>query len=207
MANLNEVNGCQMCTCLCWLVSAGCIVSMSELTEATVVRTNDINNANDDVGDLLGELCFEQLCAALSKAVLDANAYNEVPENEDKKSALDFLETKWVLVITNRHFKKWYSNRVAWHWFEGSSITQIKKVGLITTSNDDEDFKNSFKHAANAERKRLAAVSERNASAAKAKFLKHYWDCNTELYDCNPVCGCDDKADNSGESIGMVTLD
>lgn len=190
------------------MVSAKCITDLSELTSKVTVRTNDINNANMGVGDLLGELCFRQLCTALKVAVEEANTYNEVPANEDKKQAIEFLELRWVLVISDMYFKTWYANRVAWFWLEGSSITQLKSVGLITTSNDDEEFKNSFVHAGEKERKRLAGVAERLASNAKDKFKKFFWDApeNNKNYSCSPACPCDGDENAAGESIGMSAL-
>lgn len=188
------------------MVTQQCIVSLSELSAQVKVDTAYINFANMDVSSLLGEHCFQELCTALKTAVEAANAYNEDPGNTDKKCAEDFLASKWLAVIQNMYFKTWYANRVAWHWFEGSSITQIKKVGIITTSNDDEEFKNSFKHAAESQRKRLALTAERNASNAKKLFLDHFWNCvDPATYTCKPVCPCDEE-DTTGKSIGMSPL-
>jgi len=179
---------------------------LSELTPQTNIRTNDINNANSDVRSLLGELCFAQLCAALKAATEAANLYNEDPLNVVKKSILEFLETRWLNVVTNLDFKTWYSNRVAWHWLEGSSITQLKSVGLITTNNDDKDFKNGFKHAEEAERKRLAAVAERIASNAGRNFKVSFWDLSKNAYSCQQNCACNENPEAPGMSIGMSAL-
>jgi len=188
------------------MVSENCIISYSELNHSTEVRVNDINNANDDVGDLIGEQCFDELCAALSSAIESANTWNS--ENETTKTLLDYLDTKWKLIITNRHFKKWYSNRVAYHWFEGSSITQLKKVGLITTSNEDDEFKNGFKHAEENQRKRLSNNASIYASNSKNKFLTHFWSHCASNYSCRPDCPCDDNisSENPGSSIGFSVL-
>ena len=203
---METLNYCKSCICFCWLVESSCIISYSELSESSLIRDNDINNSNDDVGDLIGELCFEQLCASVSESVTAANAYNSDSSNTEKKTIFDFLPLKWSNILRNSHFKKYYSNRVAYHWFEGASITQLKKVGLITTSNDDEDFKNSFKHAAEKQRKRLSDSAANYASNAKTKFLKTFWDNCKEDYDCSEDCGCDDTENNYGTSIGFATI-
>lgn len=198
---MNNLKVCHSCACFCWLVSEDCIVSLSELTSSSLIRTNDINNTNSDVSDLIGEKCFRQLCTALTLAVEAANAYNSDPLNISKKGVLDFLEAKWAALISDMYFKSWYANRVAWHWLEGASITQLKTVGLITTSNSDEEFKNGFKHAEEAQRKRLAAGAERYASNAALKFKLNFWDCcSPNVYDCLDFCNNKEKV---GESIGM----
>ncbi len=183
------------------MVSLECIIAFSELTRTAQVRTNDINNTNNDVGDLIGEYCFEQLCAALSSALDEANAANE---NGGTATPMDFLAEKWKAIITNRHFKTWYANRVAYHWFEGSSITSIAKAGLITQRNNDEEYKNGFSHAEEKQRKRLSETAAKYAGMAKAKFLEHFWNaCGTE-YDCKPDCGCNDKETTAGRGIKMT---
>lgn len=200
---------CPSCSCMCWLVSKNCVVSFSELTDSSVIRTNDINNTNDDVGDLIGEECLEALCAASTKAVQDANVWNQNPGNaSEQKTLLDFLPTMWLTLIGNRHFKRWYSNRVSYHWLEGSSITELRAVGLITTTNEDESFKNGFKHAEEKQRRRLSSVAQNYASGAKAKFLTHFWTPKTaQAYGCSPDCGCSEETSNdSGTSIGMEVL-
>jgi hypothetical protein len=203
---METLNYCKSCICFCWLVEASCIISYSELSESSLIRDNDINNSNDDLGELIGELCFEQLCASVSNAVQKANAFNSDVNNTIKKNVFDYLPVKWAIILRNRHFKKYYSNRVAFHWFEGASITQLKKVGLITTSNDDEVFKNSFKHAPEQQRKRLSISAANYASNAKNKFKETFWNKCSKDYDCSEDCGCDDKDDSYGTSIGFHTI-
>lgn len=159
-----------------------------------------------DVGQLLGIACFNQLCNALKVATEDANTYNENPTNVVKKSVLEFLETKWLNVVSDLYFKTWYANRVAWHWLEGASITQLKSVGLITASNEDNEFKNGFKHADEKERQRLAAVAARLASDAGRLFQVTFWEVYKNSYDCIPDCGCSENEKTSGISIGMSAL-
>ena len=201
---INGVKPCGACSCYCWLVTGDCIVQLSEITAVAIIKSNHINHANDDVADLIGEKCFEELCNAIQAAIEEAN------QTEESDSLFDFLEQRWKDLISNRHFKKFYSNRVAFHWLEGASITQLKKVGLITTSNDDEEFKNSFKHADEKQRKRLSDSAANYASGSRLKFLKHFWNCAPAgLYDCAPGCeeDCNASAEGSGESIGFCILD
>ena len=169
---------CKSCACGCIPVSSECIVSLSELPSWRVVSDQHVSNAVDDIDDLLGLCCSEELCQAIIAAIAEVNTSGGTVD--------DYLADRWLALITNRHFKKWFANRVAWHWFEGSSITELKKVGLITASNTDEQYKNGFQHAEEAQRKRLQGAAANYASGARKKFLEAYWFCNLNLYACAP---------------------
>lgn len=174
---------CKSCSCGCIPVSSECIVDLSELPNWRVVKTNQVANAVDDIDDLIGLKCSEELCSELKSAIDEVNTSGGAVE--------DYLPSKWWSLITNRHFKKWFSNRVAWHWFEGSSITELKKVGLITSTNADEQFKNGFQMADESQRKRLQEAAANYASGARKKFLESFWFCNIHDYDCAPnLCEC-----------------
>lgn len=173
---------CKNCLCECVPVSSECIVSLSELPSWNVVKPNHISNATDDVDDLIGLNCSEELCSQLSKAIEEVNNSGGV--------VADYLPKIWLNIIENKHFKKWYANRVAWHWFEGASISELKSVGLVVPANNDEQFRNGFQMAEEKERKRLQAAAANYASGARLKFLQVFWACNICDYECRPKCEC-----------------
>lgn len=196
---------CKDCVCDCIPVSKECIVKLSEIPKWEVVKENHLSNATDDVADLIGNKCSEELCQALSAAIKEVNL-------DPGKTVSDFLAKKWLNVIENKHFKKWYANRVLWHWLEGASISELKLVGLVVPENTDESFTNGFQMATEAERKRLQRAAANYASGARLKFLEIYWFCNTSLYDCTPLCSCQktscqicdpEGVSGRGLSIGM----
>jgi hypothetical protein len=174
---------CKACSCGCIPVSSECIVDLSELPNWRVVKNNQVANAVNDIDDLIGLKCAEELCSALKAAIEEVNTSGGAVE--------DYLPAKWWNLITNKHFKTWFANRVAWHWFEGSSITELRKVGLITATNADEQFKNGFQMADEAQRKRLQCAAANYASGARKKFLEAFWFCNICDYSCAPsLCDC-----------------
>lgn len=147
---------------------------------ANIIKANHINDANDAIDDLIGVECSVQLCEALKQAVED---WQNDPDKENKKP-FDFLETKWQNIISNRYFIRWYSNKVAESYLQGTSITEIASVGLITTSNSDEKYKNAYKTAEERERSRLENQSKDRADRARDKFVIQFWNKNREAYDC-----------------------
>lgn len=151
----------------------------------SIVEENHISDANTAIGDLLGVECADQLCAALEKAIEDY----EAAQSPEDKSPLDYLEDKWKNIVTNRYFIRWYANRVAYSYFEGTSISKVTDAGLVQLSNDDE-YQNDFKPATEDERKRLEISSKRKAEEARGLFKKTFWDKNKHNYDCAEKCDC-----------------
>ena len=174
---------CKICACGCIPVSKECIIALSELPTWDVVKTNHVSNAVDDMSQLLGNKCAAELCTNLSEAIAEVNVSGGTVD--------DYLAQKWIDVITNKQFQKWFANRTAWHWFEGSSITDLRKVGIVTSNNNDEQFRNGFQHADESQRKRLQESTANYASMARKKFQEEFWFCNTCDYDCQPnFCDC-----------------
>lgn len=180
---------CEHCDCKCWILDEQCIVDLTNIQDTASIKHNHINDTNDNLDDLLGIKCAEELCQATAKAVDDLNVYNDSKQPEDPEmTVLDFLEDKWKNVITNKHFKRWYAKRVEYNWLNGSSITELKDVGLITSSNDDGDYDNKFKHADEKQRARLTGVAMDWAEKSKRKFQLTYWFRNISLYNCLGDC-------------------
>lgn len=196
---------CKSCACGCVPVSKECIIALSELPTWNVIKDNHLANAVDDLSDLIGIKCADELCSKLSAAIEEVNTSGG--------TVADYLQEKWLNVINNNYFKRWFANRVAWHWFEGSSITDLRKVGIVTSTNTDEQFRNGFQHADESQRKRLQTSAANYASGARKKFLEVYWFCNICLYDCRPdFCDCKRRdcslcnpegEGGKGKSIGM----
>lgn len=201
------ITACPTCSCSCWLADASCILANSELTAATLIKAHHVNKANDDVADLIGEACFEELCAALTAAIEAASEANEGVPPAEQVTAFSLLAAKWQAVLGNRHFKAFYSHRVAYHWFEGSSITELKAAGLITTSNTDEEFKNGFRHAEEAQRKRLSTVEATSAGDSRNRFLTYFWTPNANAYTCAPS-SCETSCGDApaGKGVGLTII-
>lgn len=175
---------CNSCPCTCKPISEDCVIRFSEISDPTILKESHWQKATDDIDDLIGEDCASELCAAISVAIQEANAANET-------DYLPYLATAWVNVISNKHFKKWYANRLLFHWLRGASISEIKASGLITQSNNDEQYKNSFQQAQEKERQRLEDATAGYSLAARGKFINEYWLKNTNLYSCAvSECGC-----------------
>lgn len=183
---------CETCACKCKIITEDCIKRYSELENPKVLKLNHYQYATDDIDDLLSVDCAEALCAAITQAVTDLQAYNDTKQDGDPDKAIsDFLSSIWLDILNNRHFLKWYANRLFWHWLDGASISDIKSVGLVVKSNTDNDYKNDFQHAEESERQRLQNSADRLADEARKKFLKHYWNKNKNTYSCykNDCCG------------------
>lgn len=185
------MENCKNCPCNCKPISDDCVTKYSDIQNPKVLNENHYQKATDDIDDLIGVDCAEELCSALISAVAAANEYNESNPTEPKKTFIDFLPSKWLDVINNRHFKKWYANRLLWHWVHGPSISEIKSSGLVTQSNNDPDYKNDFAQAQENERKRMERGANVYASQGRSKFLSEYWNKNIGLYPCAVLeCGC-----------------
>lgn len=177
---------CNQCSCSCKPVSAECITRYSDITDPTILHPNHYQKATDNIDDLLGIDCAEELCSALEATVEALEA-----DGDPDKTIEDFLEDKWLNVINNRHFKKWYSNRLLWHWLHGASISELSASGLVSTSNTDDSYKDNYTLADETERRRMQDSAEFYSSEAKSKFLSTYWYKNINLYDCAELeCGC-----------------
>lgn len=177
------MESCKDCPCLCKPITNKCIQMYSSITDACVLGTDDFAKASDDIDDLIGMDCAEQLCEALKKASEDA----ELNGNSIK----DNLAKIWLDIIGNRHFKSWYANRLLFHWAFGASISQIEQQGLITISNSDSEYNKNFEHATEAERKRIQESAKHYANKSRRKFIDHFWLHNLDRYPCYELeCGC-----------------
>jgi hypothetical protein len=176
---------------MCKPVSAQCITSNSEITDPNILKANHYRKATDDIDDLIGVDCADELCNALKQAVLDLEEYNELNPDGPEKTIDDFLADKWLNVVNNRHFQKWYSNRLLWHWLHGASTSELTASGLVTFNNSDDSYKNNFNQAVEEERKRMEDSADFYASQARFKFISTFWNVNTSNYDCIvSECGC-----------------
>jgi len=178
------MENCNSCECTCKPISTDCVVRFSEIKDPTILGESHWQKSTDDIEDLMGVSCANQLCAAIESAIEEANAINET-------EYLQYLEARWANVITNKYFKKWYANRLLFHWLQGESTSKIKESGLITISNSDEQYKNGFQQALEKERQRLENATSNYATQGKSRFLNEYWYKNTNLYSCAAsACGC-----------------
>lgn len=188
------MENCNECPCSCKPVSQQCITKYSDITNPTILSVNHYQKASDDIDSLIGIDCADELCAALEQAVEDLAEYNTNNPGGPEKTTEDFLSAKWLNIIENRHFKKWYSNRLLWHWLHGASISELTVSGLVTTSNNDTDYKNQFQNALETERRRMQDSAEFYSSDAKNKFIHTYWNKKAHLYSCVVLdCGCSKK--------------
>lgn len=175
---------CNNCPCTCRPISPDCVVRFSEIKDPNVLGESHWQKATDDMDDLIGVDCANALCTAIETAIQEANDSSET-------DYLPYLASNWLAVISNKYFKKWYANRLLWHWLKGESTSKIKESGLITLSNNDEQYKNGFQQALENERKRLEIATSDYANQGRARFLEEYWYKNTSLYSCAAAsCGC-----------------
>lgn len=177
-----DLHKCSGCTCGCWPVSASCIIEYTPLKDVSNISNSNIIDANTSLSDVIGDACFEDMCEALSSAISSINA--------DGGSLEDYLAPEWVSLLSNRYFKYWYVNEVAYSWIEGTSITEIKAVGLVTTKNEDEGYENSFSHAGSKERDRLAATFKTKINRYKNKFLETFWYSEKVKFKCFKEADC-----------------
>lgn len=185
------MENCKNCSCSCKPISEDCVTRYSDIQNPKVLNDSHYSKATDDIDDLIGDDCAEELCSALSAAVIQANEYNSANPTEDPRTFSFYLSSIWLNVINNKHFQKWYANRLLWHWLFGDSTSEIKLTGLITQSNTDPDYKNDFAQAQEKERKRMELSAKLYADQGRSKFLSRYWGKNINLYPCAVLeCGC-----------------
>lgn len=177
---------CDKCECGCKLISMDCLVKHTVFDDPTVVGVDNYTKATMEVDDLIGEDCAKELCEALEAAAQTAT------DAADGSGITDHLETKWLTLISNKWFKAWYANRVAYHYFNGTSIGEIKEIGIIFNSGRDSagnDYDSGT--SASKERHRLENASKDYATTARTKFLTTFWNKNRTLYSCAVLeCGC-----------------
>ena len=185
------MENCKDCPCMCKPVSAQCITSNCDITDPNILKKNHYRKATDDIDNLLGIDCSDELCEALKQAVLDLEQYNIDNPGGPAMTIDDFVPQKWLNVVNNRHFQKWYSNRLLWHWLHGASISELTSSGLVTMSNSDEQYKNNSNQALEDERKRMQDSSDFYSSEARFKFINTFWNKSTSQYSCIvQSCGC-----------------
>lgn len=198
---------CNECECKCKPIDKNCVTKFSDIKDVTILNSSHYEKATNDIDSLIGEDCAEDLCAALKKAAEDAETNNT--------SILDELPQIWKDIVQNKHFKMWYANRLLWHWLNGASVSELSSSGLVTTRNNDDDYKNDYSHASETERKRMQNSAKFYADEARNKFNKRYWSLKKHLYPCAELdCGCSknykcpehcDKKKGGG-GIGMVVI-
>ncbi len=178
------MENCNDCPCNCKVMSDQCVTRFASIKDPTVLTADVWQKATDDIDDLLGVDCANELCNALIAAVATSN------ENPGTTFA-NYLAAKWLAVINNKYFQKWYANRLLWHWLDGNSISDIRAGGLIIQSNADEAYKNAFAQADKVELQRRITSANNNSTQGRTRFLNEYWYKNTNLYSCAvSECGC-----------------
>jgi len=207
------MENCKDCACKCKPVSAECITSNCEITDANIIKKNHYTKATDDIDELIGMDCADELCEALSQAAADLQQYNIDNPGLNDKTIDDFLADKWLAVVNNKHFQKWYSNKLLWHWVFGASTSQLTSSGLVAVNNSDQQYKNNFNQAVEEERKRMQDSAEMYFTKARFKFINQFWNKNTENYSCIvSACGCtkiytcDTHCPPSNDGIGMIVI-
>lgn len=177
---------CQKCACSCKPINLECVADYTDIQEVNVIRTNHYNKASLDMEELIGVDCADELCNALSLA------YEQLGESTDENATIeDFLPEIWLNIINNRYFKMWYANRLLWHYVNGASISEIRASGLVTTSNNDSEYKNDYQHAGEKERKRIETSAKFYSDQARTKFNDLFWCYEKTKYPCAELdCGC-----------------
>jgi len=165
-------------------MSDQCVTRFADIKDPTVLTSAHWQKATNDIDDLIGVDCANELCAALVAAVEESNA-------NPGTTFADYLAANWLAVITNKYFQSWYANRLLWHWLNGSSISDVRASGLVVQSNADEQYKNGFIQATKAELDRMMGSATFYATQGRTRFLNEYWYKNTNLYSCAVLeCGC-----------------
>lgn len=165
-------------------MSDQCVTRFADIKDPTVLTASHWQKASDDIEDLIGVDCANELCAALVDAVAESNL-------NVGTTFIDYLPAIWIAVIENKDFQKWYANRLLWHWLNGSSISDVRASGLVVQSNADEQYKNGFIQASKAELDRMMGSATFYATQGRTRFLNNYWYKNTNLYSCAVLeCGC-----------------
>lgn len=177
------MENCENCPCSCKPISHDCIERYSAINDACVLNPDDYSKATDDIDDLIGADCAEQLCEALSQAAEDAETNDNTID--------DNLAQIWLDIINNKHFQSWYANRLLFHWVFGASISKLTQEGLVTTSNTDTQYKNGYVQSQENERKRIQESAKFYSDKSRRKFLEQYWYKNFKRYPCYELeCGC-----------------
>jgi hypothetical protein len=161
-----------------------CIVDNCDIRDSATIKDSLFTLTTSSIDDLIGSDCAEELCVALEKAAEEA-------EENESTDVIQYLQEKWKNVVQNKYFISWYAYKLQWHFLNGPSISEIISSKLITTSKSDPDYKDDFSAAQENERKRMERASSQRAGLFRDKFLKTYWNKNTNLYDCvEKDCGC-----------------
>lgn len=173
---------CKTCACDCQPVSNNCIATVTNM-DVKAITPSTINNTNQDIGELIGFDCADAMCMALKEAAQQVEDNGGVIE--------DYLSQKWIDILTNQHFKSWYSYKVFWHFLRGTSISDVKGDSLIVESNNDPNYSGSFAAAQEKERQRLQQAAQTYIDQYSGRFLERFWYKNIDSYDCAvKQCGC-----------------
>ncbi len=180
---------CEKCACSCKPISLDCISKYTDIYDVTVIQANHYAKATLDLEDLIGVDCADELCDALTAA------YEQLEASTDPNASIeDFLPQQWLDILKNKYFQMWYANKLLWHFLHGASISEVKSAGLVTTSNNDADYKNDYQHAEEDERRRMQTAAKFYADAARNKFIDLFWCHAKHNYSCAELdCGCNKR--------------
>lgn len=190
---------CNNCEAGCIIVSDSTLIAIdSRIKPMCLDEKPEIRNyvdlfvleGNSDVCGCIGENCFSELCAAIIKAQDEANAHNDLNPGENKKH-LEFLEDRWLNLITNRFFKMMYAAYIVFYYYElGYGTSQVTPNGDVKDNSNTNQFAQrgisiGLKDAQSKANKQLII-----AKTALKNFEEKFLDKNRTMYPCLPQKKC-----------------
>ena len=120
---------CPQCACGCVPVEIPCLqryTAIHNLNVNTHARLLDLTNSFI-ARNLLGELCFNQLCEAIKKAVADAS------DDKQADKWQNYLPAIWKSIVQSQYFiRTYYLALLANYDMYGDSISQLTADGRVT---------------------------------------------------------------------------
>ena len=119
---------CPLCACGCIPVDIPCLQRYTQIADLSTARHAalfDLTNAFI-ARQLLGEYCFNLLCAAVKTAAEEASAAKEADKWQD------YLAEPWKGIVQNQYFIRAYSLALlAQYDLSGNSVSQLTLDGRM----------------------------------------------------------------------------
>lgn len=196
---------CASCVCGCLVLPYSCLYDRDSRLQDMALNEKPqlINYVNSfiligtgNMGGVLGQACFTELCTAIKDAEAQASAYREeFPDSENQEAEFwYYLENdspNWYLLLRNDHFQNLYAAYCMYYFFATDADSETTKDGQIKHKRaGDKNNGSGSENITHADSNSKASVQLNIAQSFGAIFRREFMLKNWKKYSCLPSKGC-----------------
>lgn len=196
---------CVSCGCGCRILPNQCLIDANSRVKSFKAYekpeiANDVNTfiligkANDG---LLGQNCFDALCAAIKEAQNEADDYREANPNYEQNDPLaefwNYLPTIWYNLLKNYHFVNMYAAYMVYYYYKlGFADAETLLDGDVQHNRSSNVNQNDgTKNITLTDAEKKASVAGATARGHYDAFINNFWKANKGAYNCLPPAACE----------------